>query len=469
MAVDEEKGRKIATDCFRRGNEAVAKENWDYAIEMYTTAAKMAPSNLLFRQTLRFTEYKKYKDNKTGASMASMRLMGTKTKSKQLRMQKKWAELLENAESGLQVNPWDSGLAIDAADAARALGYMEVAQFCYGEALKVDPFNKDLNSNAASVYEERGEYKLARECWERILKADPLNGEARNRVSALVAKEVMDRGGYDAASSTRDVKTSGNQSGHTSEEARIGKLLADKEDGMSEEEAIERAIRKEPTQAKDLLVKLAAYYKREGRIEDCVQAYKRAQQAAGGGDMNLRELQEDAELDVMRSRLEIAKEQAQRAGDDPVVKKRMGEMSMELLKREIAVMTGRVERYPQDMRVKLELAKRLMRVQNFQAAIPLLQQARSDPRIAGESLVLLGKAFGYDKKPQLAKRQFEQAISLIRFEEQPDVFKDLNYTYARLCEEMGDKAAAENHYQAVIEVDYNFRDAVDRLNSLQTS
>lgn len=27
--------RKLAADCWRRGNEAMQKENWDYAIQMF--------------------------------------------------------------------------------------------------------------------------------------------------------------------------------------------------------------------------------------------------------------------------------------------------------------------------------------------------------------------------------------------------------------------------------------------------
>ena len=43
---------KLAADCFRRGTEAMQKENWDYSIQMFIQAAKLAPEKLLFRQTL---------------------------------------------------------------------------------------------------------------------------------------------------------------------------------------------------------------------------------------------------------------------------------------------------------------------------------------------------------------------------------------------------------------------------------
>ncbi|RPI75783.1 MAG: tetratricopeptide repeat protein, partial [Planctomycetaceae bacterium] len=137
------------------------------------------------------------------------------------------------------------------------------------------------------------------------------------------------------------------------------------------------------------------------------------------------------------------------------------------LNREVEVIAARVERYPQDMRMKFELATRLMKQQKWATAIPLLQQSRSDPRVKGEALVNLGKCFQYDNKEQLARRQFEAAIPEITHEAHPELFKDLFYFLGRLCEKSGDKPAAEEYYQKVLEVDYAYRDAVTRLNSLQ--
>jgi len=85
----------------------------------------------------------------------------------------------------------------------------------------------------------------------------------------------------------------------------------------------------------------------------------------------------------------------------------------------------------------------------------------------GEALLSLGKCFFYDGKPQLAIRQFEQAMPEVKFETQPDLFKDLYHSAGKLYEEMKNFPAAEEAYQKVLEVDYNFRDTVASLNKLQ--
>ena len=79
--MDAEK-KQIAADCWKKGSEAMSKENWDYAIEMFGKSVMLVPDNLLYRQTLRGVERKKYGDNGSGAKMAGLRLTKVKTRIK---------------------------------------------------------------------------------------------------------------------------------------------------------------------------------------------------------------------------------------------------------------------------------------------------------------------------------------------------------------------------------------------------
>src|SRR5579872_6943654 len=450
---------KIAADCWVRGNEAVRKENWDYAIQMYTTCVKLVPDNLMYRQSLRFTEYKKYGDNKSGAKLAGMKLMPIKGRIKKCRMSKNWAGVAEACEEGLAINPWDPQLGADLGDAAKELGYQEVAIFAYEESLKVDPGNIAVNKSLAGLLEERGEYKRAIECWQRILKVDPQSGEARSKITSLDARSVMDRGGYEGAESTRNVMAA----------HEVAKRLGLGKDadgpGMSVEADLARAIRKDPAN-KDNYLKLADYYKREGDLEKAEEPLLKALEVSGN-DVSVREMLEDVQLDLMRKTLTVAKEQARNSADDASLKQRAGDLAGELLKRELEIYAVRVERYPNDMRIKYELGTRYMRVKKWQLAIPLFQQSRSDPRLKGESLLSLGKCFFYDGKAQLAIRQFEAAMPEVKYEDKPDLYKDLYYSAGRLYEELKSSKSAEEAYQKVLEVDYNFRDTINRLNKLQ--
>jgi tetratricopeptide (TPR) repeat protein len=449
--------KKIAADCWRRGNEAIPKENWDYAVQMYLTCVKLFPDNLMYRQSLRGSVKKKYGENGAGAKMAGMRLMGTKTKIKKARMSKDWAGLDDAAEEGLQVNPWDPQLNADLGDAATHLGYEDVAIFAYEESLKAEPANKEINRSLAALLEQKGEYKRAIACWQRILKIEPTSGEARSKITQLDARTVMDRGGYEGAGSTRDVRAGGMG-------VARGGQPADGP-GMSVEADLQRAIRKEPAN-KDNYTKLADYYRREGKLEEAEAQMQKALEVSGN-DMGIREQLEDVQLELMGKALHVTKDLARQKPDDAELKQRAADMANELLKREMEVYAVRVERYPQDMRVKFELGSRYMRVSKWALAIPLFQQSRGDPRVKGESLINLGKCFYYDGKPALAIRQFEAAFPEVQFDEKPEIYKDLFYAAGRLYEKLKNIPAAEECYQKILEVDYGYRDTVKRLDELQ--
>jgi tetratricopeptide (TPR) repeat protein len=450
--------RNVAAKCWRTGNEAVPKENWDYAIQMYATSVKLVPDNLMYRQSLRGTEYKKYGDNKTGAAMAGMKLMGPKGTIKKCRMSRDWKGIAEAAEAGLQINPWDPQLNADLGDACKELGYKDVAVFAYTCSLQADPANVEVNKALGLILEEKGEYDGAVKCWERVLKVDKNNGEARTKITALAARNVMDRGGYEGAESTKNVIINQKIA------EQVGKTQADGP-GMSVEADIQRAIRKDPNN-KDLYLKLADYYKREGQLEQAEEQYQQALKIASG-DVGINELLEDVQLAIMYKTHTDVKEQFRQKPDDAELKQRAIDLGNELLQREIETFAARVERYPQDMRLKYELACRYMKVKKWALAIPLFQQSRGDPRVKSESLVNLGKCFSYDKKPALAIRQFEAAMAEVKFEEKAELFKDLYYCAGRLYEETKNVPAAEEAYQKVLEVDYSYRDTVTRLDNLQ--
>jgi tetratricopeptide (TPR) repeat protein len=451
--------KKMAAECWRRGNEALPKENWDYAIQMYSQSVKFVPGNLTYRQSLRFTEYKKYGDNKTGAKMSAMKLMGPRAAIKKCRMGKDWKGVDEAAEEGLKINPWDAQLGADVGDACLVLGHPDCAIFAYEESLKVDKTNVSVNKSLAGLLEERGEYQRAVECWQRILKVDPTSGEARSKITALSAKSVLDRGGYEGADSTKGVMAAHEVA------KRLGKNKDTDGPGVSMEADLQRAIRKEPTN-KDNYVKLADYYRREGPLEKAEEQLLKALEVSGN-DVGIRELLEDVQLELMKKTHEIAKEQLRTNPTDATLKQRAVDLGNELLKRQLEILAVRVDRYPADMRMKFELGSCYMKVKKWALAIPLFQQSRGDPRLKGEALVKLGKCFCYDNKLQLGIRQFEAAMPEVKFEVNPDLYKELHYSAGVVYQELKNFKAAEEEFQRVLEVDYGYKDTLDRLNKLQ--
>lgn len=463
-----DRNKKIAADCWRRGNEALAKENWDYSIEMFTTAVKLDPEALLYRQTKRGAERKKYGDNNTGSKMGVLKLAGAKTKIKNSRRKKDWAAVDQIAEESLSINPWDPVLNADMADACENQGYLDAAIFGYKLAIENDKSNKGYYAHLGTLLEEKGEYKSARECWEMAFKLDPMDGEARTKVTSLMATETRVRGGYEGAEKSSNVRhQSAYDEGRATREERQKAQKGGAPDGpgQSQEADLQRSIRKDP-ENKDQVLQLADFYRRDGKLVEAKEQYEKAYELSGK-DTNIGEQIEDVELELLREQLTESRDLFNKDRENADAKKQVTLISKALIKREIEIFTKRVERYPADMKLKFELAQRFIRLKKWAPAISLLQQSVKDTRISSDALVALGKCFYADGKKELAKRQFEKALPSLSPDEKPAVYKEAHYLLARLYAESKQKEKAEDHYSEILAVDYDYRDTLKRLDDLQ--
>jgi len=460
---EEQRKRKFASDCFKKATEAMSKQNWDYAVEMFSVAVKMCPDNLMYRQALRGVERKKYNDNKTGKSMAFLSLNSVRSKIKKARSGKKWTDMDLAAEEGLGINPWDAQFHFDLGEACRERACLEVAIYAFELAVEYSPENKDFLLALSAAYEERRDYNNAIKTLEKIMILEPLNGTIRSKIHALGANAVIDRGGYGAAQSTKEVKQEIKQGYEDSVrgDAKSKEMLAP---GESVENDLQRAIKKDPASTANYL-KLADHYKREGELEKAARTYKQALDVSG--DHHIRELMEDVEIDMVRKNLAYAKESFQNNPQDEGAKQNCIDLAKELLEQEIEAYSRRVERYPNDMKLKSDLAIRYMQAHKSALAIPLLQQASKDIRLESQVLVNLGICFLKQKQNPLAARQFQKAVEKLDPNEQPQPFKDCHYWLGRLAEEAKNLTQAESHYLEILGLDYGFKDVSTRHAKIQ--
>lgn len=453
--------RKLAADCFKRGTEAMNKENWDYAIQMLSQSARLQPDNLMFRQVLRGCEKKKYGENKTGAKMANMKLMGPRGRIKKSRLQKDWDNVDKAAEEGLAVNPWDAQLNADVGDACRQRGFLNCAIFAYEQAVETDPNNKGFWGTLAELQEEKGEFIQATGCWEKVCQIDPMDGEARKRAQQAATRQVIKKGEFEDAENTRDVAKANKLA------KKMGLDKAGQVDGpgQSEEADLQRNIRKEPDNV-DHYIKLGEFYRRHKKLDEARAMFEKASELSGGS-LDVQELVEDVELDMMKANIDKAKERVRDNPDDEGAREQVKSLEREMNLRSMEVLRARVERYPTDLKLKFRLGSCFMKEGKHAQAIPLLQQSSQDSRMEVKALANLGFCFRKEKKYSLAKRQYEKALPKINQHEEPDMFKDVCYWLGRLCEASGDQESAEQHYSEVLAVDYEYKDTLQRLEDLQ--
>jgi tetratricopeptide (TPR) repeat protein len=329
-------------------------------------------------------------------------------------------------------------------------------------SVEMDPNNKTTLKALGSLLEQKGEFLEAIKFWERVFKLDPLDMEARSKITQLNASSVIRDGEFE--------DEEGKKKERSIEEIRkvISKqtsaTAAADGPGQSEEADMQRAIRKDPDN-KDGFIKLGDYYRRSGKLEESAGMFQKALELSGG-DPNIREQLEDVELDLMRKSVEIAKANAAKSPEDKEADSMAKAQAVELLKREVECYRTRVERHPNDLKLKFTLAERFYKLKMFSQAIPLLQAAVQDHRMEGSALLLLAKCFINEKKGILARKQLEKAVPKLNAQEHRESFLDAHYYLGRLCEEAKDVDKAEEHYGEVLAVDYAYKDTLKRLESL---
>jgi asparagine synthase (glutamine-hydrolysing) len=143
-------GAVSSSECFRRGNEATEQKNWEQAIALYGSAVSLVPDNLTFRQLLRATTRKKFKDNGHGLGrQANEELKSIHARISIAKTSFNWSDIDRACEEGLLLNPWDSLLLAEHAQANLALNRTDIARESYRLACLEGYQNEELRLKLA--------------------------------------------------------------------------------------------------------------------------------------------------------------------------------------------------------------------------------------------------------------------------------------------------------------------------------
>ncbi|MCH2209765.1 MAG: tetratricopeptide repeat protein [Fuerstiella sp.] len=460
--------QKAAQEWYRKGTEALQKQNFDFAVESFGRAVSMKPDNVLYRQTRHGSLERMYEGNGSGARMSSVRLVSIRGRVKKSRMKKDWKAVDQAAEEGLFLNPWDAQLFADIGEAAVQREFQEVAEYAWKRAVKFDRTNIAYNDALGKVLMEGNKFLEARECFKRICDADPTNGAARSMMTQCDAQAVMYRGGYGDAESTRDVAAQPETTVNAYDEdrkARKAQQANADAPGESSEADMRHAIRKDPSNLNNYL-RLAEYFREQRQLTKSLELYDQVLEKSPGKTEVL-EFREDVELEILNDKLADARSLSRMHPDKTRLKEKAATLSASLIDREIEILVPRIERHPQDMKMKFDLADLFRRTKQFVKAIPLYQQASADIRLKEDSLVWLGECFVRSGQVALGIRQFDKALESLNAADKPDPFKLAHYWQGRIAEKTDRHTDADQHYTEILSVDYGYRDVQTRLQKLQ--
>jgi serine/threonine protein kinase len=187
--------RQAAAGQFERAKEVIASGNFEYGIHLLLNCCKLDPANLAYRRVLRRTERARHKRRRN--PLAFLTLSATKAKLKRAKASHEYLKVLELGEKLLVRDPWNSGAQKLMAEAADALGLLDLAIWILKHAWQNNAPDLTLGRSLARLYEKRGRFREAIAMWEWVYKADPNDIEASRKSRDLSVADTIARGQYE--------------------------------------------------------------------------------------------------------------------------------------------------------------------------------------------------------------------------------------------------------------------------------
>lgn len=451
--------RRIAVENFERARQVLQSGNSDYAIQLLRTCCRLDPGNLHFRQTLRRAQKSRFGDDLRGSKFAFLSTPRFKASVKAAKASRDYLKVLEVGEDVLTRNPWDLGTQMDMAEAFEALGLSDLAVFSLDQARQKYPKDPTLNRALARLFEKRGDFQKAIVLWRLVQEADPRDLEAASKAKNLAASETIARGGYEEALSG------------SKESPVVGRMEAaavEKQDRLGREvSAIQKRIEAEPTEPA-LYVQLAALYRRHNQLD---RARAALQQGFGPTGQHFSLQLELLELDLLplrgnleevEAKLKVAKARSEDdLDDDGPTPAELVEMRSKLKKevyaREAEILRVKVDRFPAEVVHRIELGKRLMKMDKLDEAITELQQARRDEKLKGQAAMMLGVCFRKRNNWRLAQRNFEEALALLIGPHDEPARKEVLFQLATGAADASDYTRAVELGNELANMDFGFK------------
>lgn len=446
---------------FKSAEDKAYGLNYDYAIELYLDGLSFWP-DALEEGHIKLREIAQRRceagGKKSGFGDGSKYKKGSNKNPK---------DAMLKAEYLLSKEPGNTDHMMDMAKGAAAGEYKQTAKW-------IADILFDLNLKSAkpslAIYHFLREHYKSIDQFTSALKACQVGLQQKPNDKALLAalndlsvQAAMEKGRYDTEGDFRDsIKDRGEQAKLQDQESII-KSDEVKEDIIEQARNEYEAAPEVPGKINKLIDALCAAEKpelEEEAIGILEKAYAQSQQ------FRFKQKCGDIRIKQMGRKLRHIKGQLKESPDDSSLKARFQEAAKELQKIEIDHYKLCFDNYPTDMGIKFEYGKRLFQAQNYEEAIPIFQQSRTDPRFRVRSNNYIGQCFFYTEWYPEAVASFTEAFEALENKED-ETAKELRYNLGRAQEADGNAEQALEQYRRVAQIDYNYRDVKKRVDALR--
>jgi tetratricopeptide (TPR) repeat protein len=449
-------GLEKAKAFFTRAEEVAATDNFDYAIDLYLDGLKQSPDALEdgHAPLRKLALIRQGKGCKKPSMIEQLKRSGGKTPMEQLL----------NAEYLLAKDPDNLSYAEKMLVSSIAGGYTRTAEWI---AQLIFDANRASHKPSFKTYillkdsyNELGLYTNAVKACQLACQLKPDDDLLKTELRDLSAKMTMEKGKYGKTNSFRE----------SIDDREYQDQLQSQENTVKSENVKQRIVaearrqfQQAPTSTTNILQLAEALVDLETKA-----AFVEAEQLLQSSFQQTKDFafqRKLMELEIKALRNLIRK--IQDGKTDEAAKEQIAQLNHQLEQKELFFYQQCVENYPTDLRYKYEYGRCLIRIQQFDKALPLFQDARHDPRLKVAAMDKVGLCF-------LLKEWFEDAIDIFSaaLKECPTqeslIAKDIRYNLARAYEAAGKPDKALEIYRKLAQTDFSYKDVSQRIDKLRS-
>jgi tetratricopeptide (TPR) repeat protein len=444
---------------FNKANEALQRENTDYAIALFNQVLEKEPAFFECRKALRAAQFQK---TGGGGGFFKKMLSGAGSSPQvakaKMAMSKNPAEAMVIAEQILNGDPNSSAAHRLIVEAAQALELPQTAVMSFDTLMKNSPKDKNLAVEyARAVGTAGGDTSSAERILAELLRSSPNDGELNQAIKDLSARKTLDQGGYNALEggqgSYRDILKDKQQAASLEQENRVQKSEDATEQLISE---YETRLQTEPNNLK-LVRSLAELYAQKNQFDRSLAFFDRIKNSDMGNDPSL----ERSIADTMVRRFDHQLEQLDPAAPDYA--EQSAKLQAEKLNFQVTDCQKRVEKYPTDLAIRFEMGLLYFQTGKITEAIQEFQKAKNNPHKGLAAMNYLAQCYAKKKMFDMAARMLQSAIKeKLVFDEEK---KDLVYSLGCVLESMGKKEEAIEQLKLIYEIDIGYKDVAAKVDA----
>jgi tetratricopeptide (TPR) repeat protein len=442
---------------YEKGKSALDRQNFDYAVAIFTGVLAEEPAFYDCREALRAAQSKKhggghtfFKKMLSGAGSSPLVAKG------QIELMKNPLDALKTAEQILNSDPNSAAGHKLLADAAVAADLPKTAVLSLKIIVKHSPKDEEAQKNLARAYSASGQGEKAEMILSELMRLHPNDLSLLDELKDISARKTLAEGGYEALSggtgSYRDILKNkeeavsleqGNR--HVKAEDEAKRMIA----------RYEAQLAGEPNNFK-ILRTIAELYAQGKDFERALEAYNRIIAQEGANDPSLLKAISDTTMKKYETTLagldanaaDYAEKAAQiKAERDAFI---------------VAETKQRVDRYPNDLGIRFELGELYFKLGRISEAMPEFQKASGNPHKRLQAMSYLGQCFARRGMNDMAASQLRAALKeKVGFDDEK---KELVYALGSVLEKMGKTEEAIEEFKQIYQIDMGFKDISEKID-----